>query len=97
MSNEIISQEVQTREEEISGLFCSCGHLVEEHFVGEISKSSTCYALVFNGISFSRCWCERMKELSFSITVTVEDFEDATNDEISGDSEDRNSEEESSS
>jgi len=91
MSNEIISQEVQTREEEISGDFCSCGHLLQEHSVGK------CYALGFNGISFASCQCSHTKELTFCITVTVEDFEDATNDEVSGDSEDRNSEEESSS
>lgn len=91
MSREIISDEVQTREEELSGLFCSCGHLFQEHSVGK------CYALIFNGIAFASCQCSHTKPLTFCITVTVEDFEDASDDESFGNSEDSNSGEESSS
>lgn len=69
--DDIISEEIQTSEDEISGEFCSCGHKIDEHFVGEITNSSKCMSLNFNGTVFSSCYCSNITIPPFTIIARV--------------------------
>jgi len=75
---EIESIELQTFEDLLSGDFCECGHLVNEHYNGEISHLSKCFALIFNGTVWSSCKCTKLKQKVFEIRVMVEDYAENT-------------------
>lgn len=70
---EIESIEAQTIEDEISGQFCECLHEISEHYIGKISGTSKCNALIFNGAVWSSCNCTKLRELQFSIHILVPD------------------------
>lgn len=67
----IISKEIQTLEDEVSGNFCFCGHEIEEHYVGSITNSSKCMSLNFNGIVYSSCYCSNLIIPPFTIIAKV--------------------------
>lgn len=63
--DDIISQTMQSIEDEFSGLFCTCKHLLKEHSVGK------CYALDFNGTVWSSCDCTKVKIYQFKVKTNV--------------------------
>lgn len=67
----LASPEIQTKEDELSGEFCECGHLLNEHFNGEFSRTSKCFALIFNGTVWSSCRCNRSLPKIFEIRVEI--------------------------
>lgn len=72
METSIESTELQTLEDEFSGKFCECRHLVAEHFVGVITKTTKCYALWFNGAIWVGCYCTRVKVIKPSFRFTLD-------------------------
>lgn len=62
----IASETIQTLEDLISGLFCVCDHLLDEHFMGQ------CGGLDFNGTVWSACRCKNARTAPFEIKLNVE-------------------------
>jgi hypothetical protein len=82
--DEIVSQTPQTMEDEISGNFCVCGHLISEHFLGTITGTSTCYGLEFNGTIWAGCNCDKILLWEFNIHATIPENSATKGGEISG-------------
>lgn len=73
---DILSEEVMTPEDFISGDFCLCNHKLEEHFKGTISGTSKCFGLNFNGTVWESCKCIQVRSYEYSISVTVPNYAD---------------------
>ncbi len=70
--DDLLSLEAETQEDQLSGEFCECGHLIKDHFCGEFSKFTKCFALIFNGTVWSSCKCDNLYIKPFEIRFKVE-------------------------
>lgn len=78
--DDICSNELQSDEDRISGEFCECQHLLNEHYIGNVTGATKCHALTFNGTVWAACRCTKAVPLQFNIVVMVPDY--ANNSQI---------------
>lgn len=73
----IASTTIESLEDEFSGKFCKCGHLLSEHFSWE------CRALDFNGTVWVGCDCTKPVpntfEIKFYVTIEFQTTESDSN------------------
>lgn len=79
---EIESKESQSIEDEISGEFCQCNHEISEHYIGQLTGTIMCRALIFNGAIYSSCNCVVLRQKQFKIPVMVEYYANCSQDDI---------------